>query len=119
MDEMLTQMSQLVSQIAQALVDKPQEVMVRGLESTNTMVLELHVGKGDVGKVIGRHGRTAQAIRTLVGAVSAKISKSLMSFMRLTWNSGTRIDTKIILPSPRWRWGRVRSAAGLLRVLSR
>jgi uncharacterized protein len=75
MDEMLTQMSQLVSQIAQALVDKPQEVMVRGLESTNTMVLELHVGKGDVGKVIGRHGRTAQAIRTLVGAVSAKIKK--------------------------------------------
>jgi predicted RNA-binding protein YlqC (UPF0109 family) len=75
MDEMLTQMSQLVNQIAQALVDKPQEVMVRGLESANTMVLELHVGKGDVGKVIGRHGRTAQAIRTLVGAVSAKIKK--------------------------------------------
>ena len=49
--------------------------MVRGLEGANTMVLELHVGQGDVGKVIGRKGRTAQAIRTLVGAVSAKIKK--------------------------------------------
>ena len=41
MDDMLTQMSQLVNQIARALVDKPQEVMVRGLEGANTMVLEL------------------------------------------------------------------------------
>jgi uncharacterized protein len=75
MDEMLSQMSQLVTQIARALVDKPEEVVVRGMEGANTMVLELHVGKGDVGKVIGRQGRTAYAIRTLVGAVSAKIKK--------------------------------------------
>jgi uncharacterized protein len=75
MDEMLAQMGQLVTQIARALVDEPQEVMVRGMEGANTMVLELHVAKGDVGKVIGRQGRTAQAIRTLVGAVSAKIKK--------------------------------------------
>ena len=40
-----------------------------------TMVLELHVGKGDVGKVIGKQGRTAHAIRTLIGAVSSKIRK--------------------------------------------
>ena len=75
MDKTLEQMSQLVNLIAQALVDEPREVMVRGLEGVNTLVLELHVAKGDVGKVIGKNGRTAHAIRTLVGAVSAKIKK--------------------------------------------
>ena len=75
MDEMLSQMGQLVSVIARHLVDRPQEVLVRGLEGANTMVLELHVAKEDVGKVIGRDGRTAQAIRTLVRAVSAKLRK--------------------------------------------
>jgi predicted RNA-binding protein YlqC (UPF0109 family) len=75
MDEMLSQMGQLVSVIARNLVDRPQEVLVRGLEGANTMVLELHVAKEDVGQVIGRDGRTAQAIRTLVRAVSAKLRK--------------------------------------------
>jgi predicted RNA-binding protein YlqC (UPF0109 family) len=75
MDEMLSQMGQLVSVIARNLVDRPQEVYVRGLEGANTMVLELHVAKEDVGQVIGRDGRTAQAIRTLVRAVSAKLRK--------------------------------------------
>jgi uncharacterized protein len=75
MDKTLEQMSQLVNLIAQALVDEPREVMVRGLEGNNTMVLELHVAKEDVGKVIGRQGRTADALRTLVRAVSAKLKK--------------------------------------------
>ena len=75
MDEMLAQMSQMVNSIAQALVDRPEDVRVRGVEGTNTMVLELRVAKEDVGKVIGQHGRTANAIRTLVKAVSAKIKK--------------------------------------------
>lgn len=75
MEEKLAQMAQLVHTIAQALVDRPQEVHVRGIEGANTTVLELHVAKEDVGKVIGRQGRTAQAIRILVGAVSAKINR--------------------------------------------
>ena len=75
MDELISQMGQLVSVIARNLVDRPQEVLVRGQEGANTMVLELHVAKEDVGKVIGRDGRTAQAIRALVRAVSAKLRK--------------------------------------------
>ena len=75
MDEMLSQMGQLVSVIARNLVDRPQEVFVRGMQGDNTMVLELHVAKEDVGKVIGRQGRTADALRTLVRAVSAKLKK--------------------------------------------
>ena len=68
-------MGEPVSLIAKALVDAPQEVHLRGVDGANTTVLELHVAKGDVGKVIGRQGRTAQAIRILVGAVSAKINR--------------------------------------------
>lgn len=68
-------MNDLVSQIAKHLVDRPEEVMVRTVEGTNTMVLELYVNKSDVGKIIGKQGRTAHALRTLVGAVSSKINK--------------------------------------------
>jgi predicted RNA-binding protein YlqC (UPF0109 family) len=70
-----TQMDELVSQIAQSLVDRPQDVVVNAIEGNHTTVLELRVAKEDIGKVIGRQGRTAQAIRTLIGAVSAKIKK--------------------------------------------
>ena len=70
-----TQMDELVSQIAQSLVDRPQDVKVNAIESNHTMVLELRVAKEDIGKVIGKQGRTAQALRTLIGAVSAKIKK--------------------------------------------
>ncbi|MDA8137612.1 MAG: KH domain-containing protein [Desulfobacteraceae bacterium] len=68
-------MDQLVSQIAQSLVDRPQDVLVNAIESNNTMVLELRVAKEDIGKVIGKQGRTAQAMRTIIGAVSSKIKK--------------------------------------------
>jgi predicted RNA-binding protein YlqC (UPF0109 family) len=70
-----TQMDELVSQIAQSLVDRPQDVVVNTIEGNHTTVLGLRVAKEDIGKVIGRQGRTAQAMRTLIGAVSAKVKK--------------------------------------------
>jgi predicted RNA-binding protein YlqC (UPF0109 family) len=75
MNPTATQMDELVSQIAQSLVDRPQDVMVNAIEGNHTTVLELRVAKEDIRKVIGRQGRTAQAMRTLIGAVSAKIKK--------------------------------------------
>jgi predicted RNA-binding protein YlqC (UPF0109 family) len=75
MNPLLTQMNQLLTQIAQSLVDRPQDVRVNAIEGDHTTVLELCVAKEDIGKVIGRQGRTAQAMRTLIGAVSAKIKR--------------------------------------------
>jgi predicted RNA-binding protein YlqC (UPF0109 family) len=75
MNAITTQMDQLVTRIAQSLVDRPQDVLVNAIESNNTMVLELRVAKEDIGKVIGKQGRTAQAMRTLVSAVSSKLRK--------------------------------------------
>jgi uncharacterized protein len=72
MDKLDSQMDELIAQIAQALVDRPAEVQVRTIEGNRTMVLELRVAKEDVGKVIGRQGRTAQAMRTLLTAVASK-----------------------------------------------
>ena len=68
-------MNDLIGFIAQQLVDYPNEVKVNLIESSNTSVFELRVAKEDVGKVIGRSGRTAQAIRHLLSAVSAKEKK--------------------------------------------
>jgi len=68
-------MNELIGFIAQQLVDYPDEVKVNLIESSNTSVFELRVAKADVGKVIGRSGRTAQAIRHLLSAVSAKEKK--------------------------------------------
>jgi hypothetical protein len=75
MNPLLTQIDQLLTQIAQSLVDRPQDVWVNAIESDHTTVLELRVAKEDIGKVIGKQGRTAQAMRTLIGAVSAKIKR--------------------------------------------
>ena len=75
MNTTATQLNELVAQIAQSLVDRPQDVWVNAIESGHTTVLELRVAKVDMGKVIGKQGRTAQALRTLVGAVSAKIKR--------------------------------------------
>ena len=69
---------ELIQYIAQALVDNPGEVSVNEIEGGQTTVLELSVAKSDLGKVIGKQGRTAQAIRTLLGAVSAKIKKRVV-----------------------------------------
>ena len=75
MNTTATQLDKLVAQIAQSLVDRPQDVWVNAIESDHTTVLELRVAKMDIGKVIGKQGRTAQALRTLIGAVSAKVKR--------------------------------------------
>jgi predicted RNA-binding protein YlqC (UPF0109 family) len=65
-------MKELLDQIVRELVDEPKEVSVTEVEMESTVVYELRVGDGDVGKVIGRHGRTATALRTIVSAITAK-----------------------------------------------
>jgi len=68
-------MKDLIEFIAQALVDNPQEVEVTEVEGNQTSVLELKVAKEDLGKVIGKQGRTARAMRTILSAASAKVKK--------------------------------------------
>jgi uncharacterized protein len=68
-------MKDLVKYIAQALVDHPEVVEVSEVEGAQTSVLELKVAKDDLGKIIGKQGRTARAIRTILSAASAKIKK--------------------------------------------
>lgn len=68
-------MKELILYIAKALVDKPEEVVVTEIEGEQTSVIELKVAKEDLGKVIGKQGRTARAMRTILSAASAKISK--------------------------------------------
>jgi len=68
-------MKQLVTYIAQALVDNPEQVRVDEVEGNQTSVLELKVAKEDLGKVIGKQGRTARAMRTILSAASAKVKK--------------------------------------------
>lgn len=75
MSPIATQIDELGNQIAQSLVDRPQEVRVNTFQGDHTMVLELRVAKDDIGKIIGKQGRTAQAMRTILAAVSAKIKK--------------------------------------------
>jgi len=68
-------MKDLINYLAQALVDHPEQVSVTAIEGNQTTVLELKVAKEDIGKVIGKQGRTARAIRTILSAASAKIKK--------------------------------------------
>jgi uncharacterized protein len=68
-------MKELVEAIAKALVDKPEQVQVRAIEGEQVTVFELRVHKSDLGQVIGRQGRTAQAIRTILSAVGMKLRK--------------------------------------------
>lgn len=68
-------MRSLVEQIAQALVDAPAEVQVREVADADATVLELRVAQTDLGKVIGKQGRTAKSIRTILGAASMKLKK--------------------------------------------
>ncbi len=68
-------MKDLIKYIAQALVDNPEQVEVSEVEGNQTSVLELKVAKEDLGKVIGKQGRTARAMRTILSAASAKIKK--------------------------------------------
>jgi predicted RNA-binding protein YlqC (UPF0109 family) len=68
-------MKDLINYIAQALVDHPEQVSVNEVEGSQTSVLELKVAQEDIGKVIGKQGRTARAMRTILNAASAKIKK--------------------------------------------
>ena len=67
--------AELVELIAKALVDKPEEVTVRTVEGEQVRVLELQVDPSDLGKVIGKKGRTARSIRALLGAAGMKVKK--------------------------------------------
>lgn len=68
-------MKELITYIAKALVDKPESVVVTEIEGEQTSVIELKVAKEDLGKVIGKQGRTARAMRTILSASSTKINK--------------------------------------------
>jgi uncharacterized protein len=68
-------MKNLIKQIAQALVDQPDKVQVNEISGNQTSVLELKVAKDDLGKVIGKQGRTARSIRTILSAASTKLKK--------------------------------------------
>jgi uncharacterized protein len=68
-------MKELITRIAKALVDNPDQVLVSEIEGNQTSVLELKVAKEDLGKVIGKEGRNARAMRIILGAASAKLKK--------------------------------------------
>ncbi|HYX68595.1 MAG TPA: KH domain-containing protein [Terriglobales bacterium] len=68
-------MRALVEQIAKALVDEPEQVVVNAVDGEQVTVLELRVGPNDLGKVIGKQGRTARSIRTILGAAGMKLHK--------------------------------------------
>ncbi|WP_400091033.1 KH domain-containing protein [[Ruminococcus] torques] len=71
-------MKELVEVIAKALVNHPEEVSVNEKNEGRTIVLELHVAEGDMGKVIGKQGRIAKAIRSVVKAAAAKEDKKVV-----------------------------------------
>jgi len=68
-------MKDLIAYLAKALVDKPEAVVVTELVGAQTSVIELRVAKEDLGKVIGKQGKTARALRTILGGASAKMRK--------------------------------------------
>jgi predicted RNA-binding protein YlqC (UPF0109 family) len=68
-------LKELISTIAQALVDEPDAVEVHEVEGDHNCLIELKVAKNDIGKVIGKDGRTAQSMRALLSAASTKIGR--------------------------------------------
>lgn len=70
-------MRALVEQIAKALVDEPEQVSVQAVEGEQGTVLELRVGPNDLGKVIGKQGRTARSLRTILGAAGMKLHRRI------------------------------------------
>ncbi len=68
-------LKELIEYLTQALVDRPDEVEVAEVAGEKTTVYELKVGDGDLGKVIGKHGRTIRAIRTVLSAAATKQNK--------------------------------------------
>lgn len=71
----MNRLNELVTFIAQSLVDSPEKVEVREVAGEQTAVLELKVAQEDLGKIIGKQGKTAKAIRTILGAAAAKMRK--------------------------------------------
>src|SRR5437763_342180 len=71
-DESANNMTSLVAAIARALVDSPESVSVESIDDPDATVLRLRVAPGDVGKVIGKQGRTARSLRTILSAASMK-----------------------------------------------
>jgi predicted RNA-binding protein YlqC (UPF0109 family) len=69
------EMKELVESMARALVDSPEEVSVKEVDGERTTVFELRVATSDLGKVIGKQGKTARAMRTILGAAGTKIGK--------------------------------------------
>ena len=81
-------MKEFVECLVKELVDKPEQVRVNEIIGQRVVILELHVGDGDIGKVIGRNGQTAQSLRTLLGAASAKLGKR--SVLEILESNGTQ-----------------------------
>jgi predicted RNA-binding protein YlqC (UPF0109 family) len=71
-------MKEIIETIVQALVDQPDRVTVKEIGGVHTSILELKVAKADIGKVIGKQGRTVTALRTILSAVSAKVNKRMV-----------------------------------------
>ena len=71
-------MKDLTKRIVQSLVDNPKQVEVSEVESDRTLILEIRMAKADIGKVIGKQGRTARAIRTILRAASGKVKKNII-----------------------------------------
>ncbi|MEO0114658.1 MAG: KH domain-containing protein [candidate division WOR-3 bacterium] len=68
-------MKELIEYIAKALVDHPEKVEIKEIAGEKTLIYELRVGEGDLGKVIGKEGRTAKAIRAIISAAAMKQGK--------------------------------------------
>jgi predicted RNA-binding protein YlqC (UPF0109 family) len=71
-------MKELLELIARSLVDRPDEVDIKEIEGEQTTVLELKVAKEDLGKVIGKQGRTARSIRTILASAGVKLNKRIV-----------------------------------------
>ncbi|MBO8144469.1 MAG: KH domain-containing protein [Thermodesulfobacterium sp.] len=74
----MSKLKDLVEHIAKVLVDHPDAVQINEIEGEQTSVIELKVAKEDLGKIIGKEGRTAKAIRTILGAASSKLRKRVV-----------------------------------------
>ncbi len=71
----MVEMKELIEQIAKALVDRPEDVSVSEVDGERTTVYELRVATSDLGKVIGKQGKTARSMRTILGAAGTKLGK--------------------------------------------
>ncbi len=71
----MSELRDLIEYVSKALVDMPEDVEVNEIEGEQTTVIELKVDKSDLGKVIGKQGRTARALRTILNAASTKLRK--------------------------------------------